>query len=198
MTLFDRYDPGRWLDGILARHLNAGPSSVGRPRLGNGVRWGAVLVVTAAVGASVPATSVAFVRSEVSSTQEFFERLLLDRTPTTNKQRLLDALEKIGELDHIPLGDQTRVKVSVESVKAAAHIVRELPNRFHAGKLGVDEDGNVYVRLEDEGVVAFLTVEPHSLHLLCMRPDADNTYIDNVPFGGKRLPGRIRQALKTA
>lgn len=82
-----------------------------------------------------------------------------------------------------------------ESIAAAQRVITMLPNvTVKDAKVGVDGDGHVYLRLGVDSKIAYLTIEPRSLHLY-FTDGLEKVYIDDQKFRGDALPGRIAKVL---
>lgn len=115
-------------------------------------------------------------------------------TAESVKESLRDSLRALKSLRQGWGGHEIAAPVR-ESLMAAERILPQLPNFFVSAKAGVDGDGNVYFRLSKGSKVAYLTVEPKLLHLLCTEPGKTNIYIDDQKFKGNTLPPRIIRVL---
>jgi hypothetical protein len=86
------------------------------------------------------------------------------------------------------------LSIDLKTVRVARLISHQIPAPV-APSIGFDDAGNVFLHFKDERVSAYLTVEQRVLHLFCKVVNQRNTYIDNEPFNGKRLPTKIRDKL---
>lgn len=118
-------------------------------------------------------------------------------TPTAalTKQLLADALKALKRFGPDWNGYSAPAPAQ-SSLTAAERLIPELPDVAAEVRAGVDDDGNVYFRLAKGDKIAYLTIEPELLHLVCMTPDKGNYYVDDEPFR-KKLPATIRKALTT-
>ena len=116
-------------------------------------------------------------------------------TAALTKQSLADALKALKRLGPDWNGHSAPAPAQA-SLSAAERLVPELPDVVAEARAGVDDEGNVYFRLAQGDKVAYLTVEPELLHLVCMTPGKDNYYVDDEQFR-KKLPATIRKALTT-
>ncbi len=116
-------------------------------------------------------------------------------TAALTKQSLTDALKAIKRLGPDWNGYVAPAPTQA-SLTAAERLIPELPDVTADARAGVDSDGNVYFRLAQGERVAYLTIEPERLHLVCMTPDKGSYYVDDEQFR-KKLPANIRRALAT-
>lgn len=112
------------------------------------------------------------------------------------KQSLLDAVEKISALGDDWLGQPT-VPPSRQAVSAAMQVIPALPAITAEASAGVDGDGNVFFKFQQDAKFAYLTIEPTTMHLLLMAPGKANRYFDDFNFKRGQLPGKIRAALES-
>lgn len=106
------------------------------------------------------------------------------------KKELGAALEKVALLDEDWNG-HSAPKPDSRSIVAAREVLTLLPNNFSDGKIGIDGEGHVYFRLFHDASEALLTVGPAALHLRLKAPGQPNRYVDDEPFVGGKLPGKI-------
>lgn len=111
------------------------------------------------------------------------------------KRTLLESLNSIASLGNNWQGQEAPAP-SRRAVTAAQQIVPSLPNIIADASVGVDGDGNVYFKLRNGEKLAYLTVEPSTMHLLVMAPGQKNVYLDDVNFRPRELPSKIRRTIE--
>lgn len=111
------------------------------------------------------------------------------------KQALLESLKSVALLGDNSNEDDV-LTPSRQAIVAAEQIVPSLPNLNADASAGVDGDGNVFLKLQKGEKIAFLTIEPTTMHLLVMSSGAKNLYIDDVKFKPRQLPPKIRLMLE--
>lgn len=106
---------------------------------------------------------------------------------------LRDSLKKIRTLK---AGWNRSAPAPIErAVSVAEYILPQLPDVRAEARAGVDDEGNVFLRIHCGDRVAYLTVEPKIMHLVYMENGKPNVYVDDAPFGGKVLPESIKKVL---
>lgn len=130
--------------------------------------------------------SLSWSPEEISELWEF-------SNPNTS-QRLIRAL---GELkwNTNELSDYIGKAISTRSISAAERIASQLPDTLPAGKIGLDEDGDVFLSFHKDDVSVFLTVEPDKLHLLIKSGSEKSRYFDEVPYDDFEIPNTIMEEL---
>lgn len=104
----------------------------------------------------------------------------------------LDSLRKLGEN-----WDGHGAPAPIErSISAAEYILPQLPALRTQAVAGVNDEGNVLVRMRIGPGTAYLTVEPKLMHLLYMVQGRSNVYIDDADFNGKVIPSSILRILR--
>ena len=114
-------------------------------------------------------------------------------SPNTS-QRLLRAL---GELkgNSNEFSEYIGKPISIRSISAAERIASQLPDTLPAGKIGLDEDGDVCLSFHKDDASVFLTVEPDKLHLLIKSGSEQSRYFDEVPYDDFEIPTKILEEL---
>ena len=128
------------------------------------------------------------------SSEEILEFWNLYRPNTNTSQRLLRAL---GELkgNTNEFSEYIGNPISMRSISAAERIASQLPDTLPAGKIGLDEDGDVFLSFHQDDVSVFLTVEPDKLHLLIKSVGEQSRYFDEVPYNDFEIPTKILEEL---
>jgi hypothetical protein len=109
------------------------------------------------------------------------------------QEALQDSLKKIRALKP---GWNREAPAPVErAISVAEYILPQLPDVPADARAGVDDQGNVFLRLHRGDRVAYLTVEPKVMHLVYMEAGQPNVYIDDAEFSGKILPLSIKKVL---
>ncbi len=113
---------------------------------------------------------------------------------TSTSQSLLRAL---GELkgNTNEFSEYIGKSISIRSISAAERIASQLPDTLPAGKIGLDEDGDVCLSFHKDDVSVFLTVEPDKLHLLIKKASEQSRYFDEVPYDDFEIPTKILEEL---
>lgn len=124
------------------------------------------------------------------SSEEILELWNLYRPNTNTSQRLLRAL---GELkgNTNEFSEYIGNPISMRSILAAERIASQLPDTLPAGKIGLDEDGDVCLSFHKDDLSIFLTVEPDKLHLLIKSVNEQSRYFDEVPYDDFEIPTEI-------
>lgn len=107
---------------------------------------------------------------------------------------LNESLQKMRDLKSNWNGQGAPAPVQ-QSIAAAQYVLNQLPNVHMNASAGVDPEGHVFLRLNRGSRLAYLTVEPRSMHLLYIEPGQPNLYIDDEPFKGKIIPANILAVL---
>ena len=81
------------------------------------------------------------------------------------------------------------------SLSAAQRIAPQLPDTLPAGKIGIDEDGDLFFSFDKDDKSVFLTVEPNELHLLIKDGREKSRYFDEVPYDDFKIPTEILDEL---
>ena len=147
------------------------------------------LSATALMGFAVATPSMAAVKGPATALLEWPAK----PTATLVKQSLADVLEAVKGLKDDWNG-HAAFAAARASVAAAERLLPELPDLVAEVRAGIDDERNVYFKLSKNDKVAYLTVEPNALHLVCMSREQGNVYVDDEPFR-KKLPIAIRNAL---
>lgn len=109
-------------------------------------------------------------------------------------QRLLKAIEELKARTE-ELSEFFNTPVSRDSILAAERIAPQLPDTLPEGKIGFDEEGDVFLSFHRDDKSAFLTVEPDKLHLLLKGGGQPSRYFDNVPYHDFKIPKKVIEEL---
>ena len=123
-------------------------------------------------------------------------RSFVPEQASLTKQALLNSVRRIASLGDNWNG-QGAIAPLKQAVSAAEQIIPALPHISAKASAGIDGDGNVYLKLEKDNKIAYLTVEPAFMHLIVMADGKKNLYIDNEKFNPGKLPPKVREALET-
>src|SRR5258708_25543173 len=158
------------------------------PQRKRGVKWAASFIASSLIGASVATATLFPISSQAV--------LVWPANPTAEhtRQMLADSVQKLKAIKGDWTGYSTPAPLE-KSLKAAEHILPQLPNVLADAQAGVDGDGHVYFRLRQGDKVAYLTIEPRLMHLFYSEPGKENIYVDDEQFKGKILPARIRNLI---
>lgn len=117
-----------------------------------------------------------------------------EQTPASTREALQNSLNVVRGLPNKWDGRHAP-KPNQRSVQVTEYILPQLPDIVAEARAGIDDEGNVFLRLARSNRVAYLTVEPRSMHLLFVEEGQRNVYIDDEPFNGKILPANIKRIL---
>lgn len=109
-------------------------------------------------------------------------------------QRLQSALEELRERTE-DLSEFFNTPVSRDAILAAERIAPQLPDTLPEGKIGFDEEGDVFLSFHRGDKSAFLTVEPDKLHLLVKGGGQSSRYFDDVPYHDFKIPRKVIEEL---
>jgi hypothetical protein len=186
---FEAYDVASWQASGVIKPILAPASPAQRQRRAKD--FFVNIVASATIGLTVAGYSLVTVEAPATAALEWPTK----PTAALTKQSLIEALRAVKSLNADWNGHAAPAAAQA-SVAAAERLLLELPDVVADVRAGIDDDGNVYFRLAQGEKVAYLTVEPDVLHLVCMTPNKGNVYVDDEHFR-KKLPATIRKALTT-
>ncbi|MCI0564320.1 MAG: hypothetical protein MN733_38090 [Nitrososphaera sp.] len=133
------------------------------------------------------------VTESVSWNYSELEELLRLFEPSTS-QRLLKAIQSLrAKTDE--MSEYLDKPVSRDSILAAERIASQLPDTLPEGKIGLDEEGDVFLSFHKDDRSAFLTVEPSKLHLLVKGGGEATRYVDDILYNGFVVPNNVLEEL---
>lgn len=164
-----------------------------KPRRKRGQAFKAMMTAAAfAFGASTAATTQAM------QTQEPMQLSLtwpVDPTPALTKYHLHQSLKGLRRLKANWDGRGAAAPIE-RSISVAEYILPQLPNIIADAQAGLNGDGHVFLRIARNNRVAYITVEPRTMHLFYVEPGSPNVYIDDEQFNGKIVPAAIKKTLE--